>query len=106
MNQIFTSLHITYGAMGSNTAFQKKYFLKAGGYSSNLSLVDGFEITFRIRKLGKIRYDNNIFIYSSIRRIEKLGINKTVYILFINLLKFVLFGKKGVQVKGYEKQQY
>jgi len=105
INQVFAKFHITYLAEGPNTAFRKKYFLKAGGYS-DLPVMDDTEITSRMRKLGKIIYDNSIFIYASARRIEKKGTSKTGFVLVTSYFKLVLFGKKGVEVKEYAKQQY
>jgi len=89
INQVLAIFHIAYLAAGSNTAFQKKYFLEAGGYSA-LPIMDDVEITSRMRKLGKILFDNRIFIYTSIRRIEKWGAFRTGYIYAPNYFKLVL----------------
>ena len=99
------TFHIAYLAGGFNTAFRKKYFLEAGGYSE-LPIMDDAEITSRMRKLGKILFDNSIFVSASSRRIEKLGIYKAVFLFIMYYLKLVLFGKKSIQIKDYAKQQY
>ncbi len=104
-NQIFAAFHITYLAEGPNTAFRKKSLLKAGGYS-DIPVMDDTEITSRMRHLGKIIYDNSIFVYASVRRIKKKGTSRTGFVLLTSYFKLVLFGKKGVQIKDYAKQQY
>jgi len=105
ITQIFAKFHISYLAEGPNTAFRKKHFLQVGGYS-DLPVMDDTEITSRMRHRGKIIYDNSVFVYASVRRTEKKGTIQTGYMLLITYLKLILFGKEGVQVKDYAKQQY
>ncbi|MHA1426794.1 MAG: glycosyltransferase [Candidatus Helarchaeota archaeon] len=105
INQILATCHITYHAGGPNTAFRKRKFIEAGGYS-DIPFLDDIEITSRMRKLGKIVYDNRLYIYASTRRFEKWGINKSLFFLLSTYLKFILFGKKSLQTKSYARQQY
>lgn len=105
INQIFAKFHITYLAEGPNMSFRRDAFLKVGGYS-DLPIMDDTEITSRMRSLGKIIFDRRIFVYASVRRLEKKGTSRTGFTLLTSYFKLVLFGKKGLQVKDYTKQQY
>ncbi|HUX98036.1 MAG TPA: glycosyltransferase [Candidatus Deferrimicrobium sp.] len=105
LNKVFTAFHIGYLAEGPNSAFRKSFFLRAGGYS-DIPVMDDTEITSRMRKLGKIRYDNSIFVYSSVRRIDKNGISGSGFISITSYLKLILFGKESIQVNNYNKQEY
>jgi len=102
---VFAKFHITYLAEGPNTAFRKRYFLAAGGYS-NMPIMDDTEITSRVRKWGKILFDYNIYVYTSIRRMEKKGIYQFGFVSITNYLKLILFGKESIQIKDYAKQEY
>jgi glycosyltransferase involved in cell wall biosynthesis len=105
LNQILAKFNITYLAEGPNSAFRKKSFLEAGGYV-DMPIMDDTEITSRMRKLGKIVYDNSLFVYSSIRRMEKSGAGNFGYLAITNWLKMVIRGRESVQVTGYAKQEY
>ena len=104
MNVVGTGLHLVDFAEGTNTAFRKKPFLEVGGYS-NLPSLDDMEVTFRIKKKGKIKYDGSIFIYASTRRIEKHGISD----IGLDGLKAyiqLIFGKESKKLKHHMKQKY
>ncbi|MFX1295228.1 MAG: glycosyltransferase [Promethearchaeota archaeon] len=105
VNQILAKFRIIYLAEGPNTAFRKKEFLKVGGYL-DLPIMDDMEITSRIRKLGKIIYDDNLFVYSSVRRMEKTGIGRFGFVSLFYWIKLILFGKESVQIEDYSKQKY
>ncbi|MHA1264947.1 MAG: glycosyltransferase [Candidatus Helarchaeota archaeon] len=105
INLIFARLHIAYLAEGPNSAFRKNEFLEVGGYA-DLPVMDDTEITSRMRKKGKIKYDYSLFVYASTRRMEKTGTSRTGYVLITSYFKLVLFGKESIQVKDYAKQEY
>ncbi len=106
INQIFAKFKITYLAEGPNTAFRKTSFLKIGGYDEDMPFMDDTEITSRIRKEGKILYDNSLFVYSSIRRMEKSGASNFGFLAITSWLKMMFLGKESVEVEGYAKQEY
>lgn len=106
INLIFAKFKIAYLAEGPNTAFRKEPFLKAGGYDVDLPIMDDTEITSRMRKVGKIVYDHGLFVYSSVRRMEKGGIGNFGFLSITSYLKLMLFGKESVQAKDYAKQEY
>lgn len=105
INILFAKFRIAYLAEGPNTAFRKTEFLKVGGYS-NLPIMDDMEITTRMRKIGKIVYDNDIYVYSSVRRMEKKGIGNFGFNSIFNYIKLMLLGPESIKVKDYAKQEY
>ncbi len=91
-----------YHMCGANTAFKKKYFLKCGGYFG-YGASDDWEISFRIKKYGKILYDENIYVYYSTRRVEKNGLVKCLCEWVVNDINTIMFKK---DIKEYARQNY
>jgi glycosyltransferase involved in cell wall biosynthesis len=106
ITQIFAKFKITYLAEGPNTAFRKAPFLKIGGYDENMPIMDDTEITSRIRKEGKIIFDRGLFVYSSIRRMEKSGTSNFGFLAITSWFKMMFLGKESVAAEGYAKQEY
>ena len=63
---------------GSNVAYRKETFLKAGGYDTKLLAREDSELTRRLAKFGKTVFDMNIKVYTSMRRRQNLGWLKTM----------------------------
>ncbi len=63
---------------GSNVAYKKDIFLKAGGYDTTLIAREDSELTRRLSKYGKTVFDMNIKVYTSMRRRENMGWIKTM----------------------------
>ncbi len=98
------SLFNLYGTAGTNSAFRKSAFIKCGGYKS-LPHSDDVEIAFRIKKLGKIKYDIRTFVNLSVRRLEQEG--------YVNIVSkwlkgdiYILLGKEIKTEKEYAKKTY
>ncbi|RLE49501.1 MAG: glycosyltransferase family 2 protein, partial [Candidatus Methanomethylicota archaeon] len=60
------------GTRGTNTAVRKDIFFKIGGYT-DYPLCDDVELGLRLKKLGKVVYDNKIKVKMSARRFNKYG---------------------------------
>jgi glycosyltransferase involved in cell wall biosynthesis len=54
--------------MGCNFALRKGAFLKIGGFNTNLKLNEDIEISYRLRKIGKVILDPNFKVKTSGRR--------------------------------------
>jgi len=54
--------------MGCNMAIKKEAFLKIGGFNTNLKFNEDIEISYRLREIGKIKFDSNFKIKTSGRR--------------------------------------
>ena len=85
--KLFTLLNIA-GAIGSNFAVDKKSFMKIGGFRK-IKLEDT-DASFRLAKIGKLKYLDNIPVKTSVRRFERWGVIKTMSIgLLANLQVFL-----------------
>jgi glycosyltransferase involved in cell wall biosynthesis len=59
--------HTLYYTLGCNTAFRKEAFMNAGMYAM-IDAGDDLEIACRMRKLGRVRFDNHFRVGFSMRR--------------------------------------
>ena len=93
---------VFYATLGSNTAFRRTAFLQIGGYS-DMPAGDDYEIAWRLKHLGKIYCDPNLYVDFSMRRMEQFGILQTLYIWAINAISV----KRGRSAKvRYTRQTY
>ncbi|MDD1714903.1 MAG: glycosyltransferase [Methanoregulaceae archaeon] len=67
-----------YYTLGCNTAFRMDAFMKAGMYAC-IDAGDDLEIPRRMIKQGKIRFDNRMRTFFSMRRYEQFGTIKSLY---------------------------
>ena len=88
---------------GGNSAFKKDAVLSIGGYKP-LAHSDDVEIAFRIKNLGEIVYDKNLFVKISTRRMEQDGYLPTL----LTWLKgdLLVFLGKPIPGKSYAKKDY
>jgi len=54
--------------MGCNMAIKKEAFLKIGGFNTSLKLNEDVEISYRLREIGKIKFDSAFKVKTSGRR--------------------------------------
>ena len=93
---------IFHATLGSNTAIRKDVFQKIGGYS-DMSAGDDYEIARRLRHEGVIRYDPMLSVRFSMRRMEKYGFIRALYIWAMN----VMAAKRGTHARiNYTRQTY
>jgi len=57
-----------FNLMGCNMAIRRGAFLKIGGFNENLKLNEDVEISYRLRKMGKVKFDQNFKVKTSGRR--------------------------------------
>ncbi len=93
---------VFYTTLGSNTAFRRRAFLQMGGYS-DMPAGDDYEIAWRLKYMGKIYCDPNLYVDFSMRRMEQFGILRTLYIWTINAISV----KRGREARvNYTRQTY
>ncbi len=68
-------------------------FHKIGGYNKNIVAMEDVEMFSRLRKLGKIYFAKDLFIYHSGRRAHILGWPHMISLFFINRFYMLFFGK-------------
>lgn len=99
---VFAILRIFYFTIGSNTAFRRRLFLQVGGYS-DMPAGDDYEIALKLKRKGRIFYDPYLPVWFSMRRMEKFGILRALYIWILN----VVAAKRGRRPKvNYMQQIY
>jgi glycosyltransferase involved in cell wall biosynthesis len=57
-----------FNLMGCNMAIKREAFFKVGGFNENLKLNEDVEISYRLRKMGKVKFDPNFKVKTSGRR--------------------------------------
>ena len=57
-----------FNLMGCNMAIKKETFFKAGGFNEKLKLNEDVEISYRLREIGKVKFDPNFKVKTSGRR--------------------------------------
>ena len=77
---------------------KKEFFNKINGYNEKLAAGEDFDLYKRLKKLGKIKYLNDIEVYESPRRYRKFGYAKVFWDWTKNSLS-VFFRKKSVSDK-------
>lgn len=92
-----------YTTGGTNSGFRRSAFLEVGGYKS-LPHSDDVEIGFRLKKVGRIVYDSDLYVRLSVRRMEKNGYMKTLLTWLKGDLR-IMFGL-DVRGEGYARQKY
>ncbi|OPX66044.1 MAG: Glycosyltransferase AglE [Methanoregulaceae archaeon PtaB.Bin056] len=70
--------HTLYYTLGCNTAFRKEAFFRAGMYHF-VDAGDDLEIARRMKKVGRVMFDNRMRVGFSMRRYEQFGTLKSLY---------------------------
>jgi glycosyltransferase involved in cell wall biosynthesis len=96
-------LNLSICCSGVNISFRKNEFCKVGGFK-NIPVLDDFELSTRLKRIGDLRYDSKLVVYTSMRRIKEQGISKVFFIWSINVLRILL----GFEVEkmNYTKHDY
>ena len=99
---VFAILKIFYFTIGSNTAFRRRAFLQVGGYS-DMPAGDDYGIALKLKRKGRIIYDPYLHVWFSMRRMEKFGILRALYVWILNIVA----AKRGKRPKvNYMQQTY
>ncbi len=88
---------------GVNMSFRKNEFCKVGGFKS-IPILDDFELSIRLKKIGDLKYDLKLVVYTSMRRMKEQGISKVFFIWSVNVLRILL--GFGVEKMNYTKHDY
>ena len=77
-------------AAGMFMACDKASFEKVGGFNEKLKVCEDQDISYRLKKVGKVIYDGSIEVGFSLRRYAELGLPRTVYNYSINSMNLLL----------------
>lgn len=80
-----------------NMTVKKEYFIKSGGFNTNIKSplgLDDVDFSTRLSKFGKVKTNKNIIILTSARRFKKKPLQTTFY----RLANYITYATKN---KGY-----
>ncbi|MCX7909732.1 MAG: glycosyltransferase [Ignavibacteria bacterium] len=78
---------------GECQVIRRDAFWKVGGYNSNISAGEDFDLYRRLAKIGKIKFVSDIWVYESPRRFRKYGYFRTILKWLLNGIFVWLFGR-------------
>jgi len=78
---------------GVNCAYRRKPFMRVGGFDEVNVLSEDVRLSFRIKRLGTIQFNNNMVAFTSTRRIERYGYPYLVGLYLFNGFVTLLTGK-------------
>jgi glycosyltransferase involved in cell wall biosynthesis len=83
-----------YWMTGFNMAVRKSAYEKCGGFNPDINAHEDIDLTMRIRKIGKIVYDNEAVAHSSGRRFRKGFLKGLVEYQILGIRYFLLGDRK------------
>jgi glycosyltransferase involved in cell wall biosynthesis len=89
---------------GQGSAIRLDVFKKIGGFKPEFNMIHDVEIGMRARKYGKIDFDRNWIVYTSSRRIKKMGLRKYFSLMGKAAVNYITM--KRVSGAKYVKEDY
>lgn len=77
--------------IGSNFAVRKSAFDNVRGFREGMLSYEDWELSYRLKKEGRMVYSMDAVVRTSIRRVKKWGIRRYFFFYVTNFLKFHLF---------------
>jgi glycosyltransferase involved in cell wall biosynthesis len=103
IDKVFYGIHnpiIKFGTMiglgygrGECQVIKKEAFNLVGGYDETVHAGEDFDLYGRLTKIGRIKYEPEIFVYESTRRFRKFGYLRVLSLWAINALTVKFKGK-------------
>lgn len=90
LNDLFTYTGRWIGwhnVIGSNFAVRREAFYAVGGFKTSLKALEDNEITRRLKRIGRVRYDPKLVVYASARRYNRLGFWRTAVFYTRNAIR-------------------
>jgi len=78
---------------GFNCAYRKDAFWRAGGFDENRELSEDVMLSLRIRKQGRVLFNEKMIAYTSLRRVKKSGYPYLTTYYTLNAITVLLFGR-------------
>jgi len=76
-------------------ACRKKAFDKVGGFNEKIDIMEDFDLSERLSKLGKIKFNEKTFVLTSHRRIGKWGRGRSMRKIFKMYVNYLIEGTGG-----------
>jgi glycosyltransferase involved in cell wall biosynthesis len=87
---------------GASCAYLREAYVKAGGFREDLDMLDDVEMSIRMSKFGKEKFEPRMLAVTSIRRTKQKGHTSTVKMYLQGYLS--LFKTGQVKKKGYLRE--
>jgi len=78
---------------GEFLAVRREAFVRAGGFNESLPCLEDHELVFRLSKIGKFIFLNDLIVYESMRRFRRMGFLKVLKLWISNYISLFLFHK-------------
>jgi glycosyltransferase involved in cell wall biosynthesis len=89
---------------GQGSAIRLDVFKKIGGFNPEFNMIHDVEIGMRAKKYGKIAFDKDWIVYTSSRRIKKMGLRKYFSLMGKAAVSYIT--TKRVSGAKYVKEDY
>jgi glycosyltransferase involved in cell wall biosynthesis len=97
----FSALFGIYQLYGNNCAYRKDKFFSIKGFNTEISFWEDTELSMRMKKLGKLVIDGNLWVYTSTRRFRQMGYPK---VFWINMKAFFNFSThRPIKTKYFQE---
>jgi cellulose synthase/poly-beta-1,6-N-acetylglucosamine synthase-like glycosyltransferase len=93
---LFVKSSILFGRasiVGSNFAVRRKIFERVRGFNAKYLTYEDWDLSLRIRKLGRIAYLDDAVVYTSVRRVKAWGVSGFFLYHTLNMIRYSLFKK-------------
>jgi glycosyltransferase involved in cell wall biosynthesis len=74
--------------------YKKYYFEKVKGFDEKLKTCEDLDLSSRIAKYGKIVFTNKTFVITSVRRIKRWGVIKSIKSYTLNYFNHTIYNKE------------
>jgi len=79
-----------FGKLGTAVAIRRDAFEKVGGFSEKRACCEDMDMSFKLRKYGKIKFVREAKGYVSMRRFERIGYLKLSLLWFFSAIYYIL----------------
>ena len=86
--------------VGANFAVRRREFIREGGFNENMLTYEDWDLSMRLRKLGRICFLKNAIVHTSVRRISEWGIVGFLKYYTGNIARYTLFKKPKEDYKA------
>ncbi len=85
--------HFKPHSRGEFLVVRRNAFFKVGGFNEHLPCLEDHELVFRLSKIGKFIFLNDLIVYESMRRFRRMGFLKVLKLWISNYISLVLIHK-------------
>lgn len=78
---------------GEFLAVKKQAFFEVKGFDENLPCLEDHDLAYRLSKVGKFVFIDDLTVYESMRRFQKVGFSEVVGTWLIDYLYYLVRGK-------------